>query len=244
MLKPISILFLPGTDLSDLFYAPLVSTLKTYGRVHEWKYRHDESMMAACKRHNGSAELFKDLRHEVCFGKGQTGPSLLGLQATDSICHWYENLMGDRHPLDLWMQTVVVGHSQGAGHALLLSQQRRLAGAIMIAGPADAYKGKLSPWTQEEFQTPPSRRLMLIHMQDAGNPAVQAHAKASGLQIQRQDIDSLQQAGAMAILEAEAVTAFSAHGCLAGEQTWGHKSPWQSKYNQLLKLHIETWRDS
>jgi hypothetical protein len=244
MLKPIRILFLPGTDLSDLFYAPLLSTLKTYGSVHQWKYRHHESMMAACKRHNGSAELFEELRHEVCFGRSHAGPSLLGLQATDSICHYYENTMGDRPPLDLWKQTIVVGHSQGAGHALLLSQQRKLAGAIMIAGPADAYKGELSPWTQKVFQTPSSRRLMLIHIKDAGNQAAQAHAKASGLQIQRQDTDSLQQVGAMAIVETEAVTAFSAHGCLAGEQTWGHKSPWKSKYNQLLKSHIETWRDS
>lgn len=242
MLKPISILFLPGTDLSDLFYAPLLSALNTHGRVHRWRYRHHESMMAACKRHNGSANLYEDLRLEVCFGKSIEQPSLLGLEFTDSINYWYESLRGVMTPLDHWKRTIVVGHSQGAGHALFISQKRPVAGVVMIAGPADTTKGKLAPWSSQPSLTPTSRQLLMVHAQDGGCRAVLAHANACGLELKMLKNKLPPKVGGLALLDTKAVPPLSAHGCLAGADRWSTGIANNEGLQEILKRHIHQWR--
>jgi len=241
MMMPLRILFLPGTGLPDPFYAPLLSILEGYGRVFHWRYRHRESMVEACQRLGSMPEYYEELRKEVCFGPTQGRPSLLGLQDTDSICHWYENL-GEKNQVDrLWKRTVVLGHSQGAGHALMLSRQRELAGAVMVAGPADAARGVPAPWTSQPFQTPVCRRLLLVHAQDAGCRATLAHAEACGLRIRESGDSAMKQIGGLALMETAAVPALSAHGCLAGPQTWEMGSPRAASYTTLLDRHLKTW---
>lgn len=242
MNMPISILFLSGTGLPDQFYGPLLAVLKLYGQVHHWRYRHQESMVEACKRLGGGAELFASLRKEVCFGPSGRQPSRLDVQPGKGISQWYEELAMAGTAEELWQRTIVVGHSQGAGHALLLSQQRPLAGAVMIAGPADATAGEPAPWTRQPFQTPSSRRLMLVHAQDAGCRVVLAHAEACGLRIWKYQDEMPQETGGMALLDTEAVPALSAHGCLAGGQTWAAGGERQHRYRVLLDQHFQRWR--
>jgi pimeloyl-ACP methyl ester carboxylesterase len=244
MIMPISILFLPGTGLPDQFYDPLLASLNQHGHVHHWRYRHRESMVEACRRLGGGAEMFSALRQEVCFGASGREPSLLDLQADGGISQWYEDLAVGETAEELWHRTVVVGHSQGAGHALLLSQQRRLAGAVMIAGPADASADQLAPWTQQPFQTPSSRRLLLVHVQDAGCRTVLGHAETCGLRIRKWQEAMPQEPGGLALLDTEVVPALSAHGCLAGGQTWSVESPRQASYCALLSWHFQQWQRS
>jgi len=237
-----SILFLPGTGLPDQFYAPLLSILNRHGKVHYWRYRHHESILEAHKRLGGGGELFETLRREVCFGPSNRDPVLLNIQPGGGISQWYEGLADGETNHELWQSTVVVGHSQGAGHALLLSQQRSLAGAVMIAGPADASDGQPAPWTKQAFQTQPSRRLLMVHAQDAGCRAVLAHAEACGLAI-REGAEALPEGtGGIALVDTEAVGGFSAHGCLAGEQTWAGEGRRQEGYRALLNRHLQRWQ--
>lgn len=241
MIMPSRILFLPGTGLPKEFYAPLLRILEEYAPVLYWTYRHQESMAEACRRLGNVPECYEELRKEVCLGPPQGSPSLLGLRSSDSICCWYENLCEENRLDQLWKSTVVVGHSQGAGHALLLSRERVLAGAVMISGPADAARGTPAPWTSTPFQTPAFRRLLIVHAQDAGCSATLAHAEACGLTIRDISDSSAQQTGGLALLETLAVPALSAHGCQAGAQTWQRGSPRFLTYSTLLDRHLKKW---
>lgn len=202
--------------------------------------------MEACRRLGGSPELFTSLRSEVCFGPSSSSDSLLGLKPTEGISYWYERLNGlKEEPAEsLWRRTIVVGHSQGAGHAMLISQKHSLAGVLMIAGPADGSQGELASWTKEEFQTPVRKRLLMVHAQDGGYRAVAAHAEASGLrhcQIQDGLPDDL---GGLALVDKETMPPLSAHGCLAGSQTWATNTRRQALFNRLLKQVINQWRSA
>jgi hypothetical protein len=237
MVIPISILFLPGTGLADQFYDPLLAILSQHGHVHRWHYHHNETILEACKRLGGGADLFEALRREVCFGPLDGQPPMLG-----GISDWYEGLAEGETTQELWRRTVVVGHSQGAGHTLLISQQRALAGAVMIAGPADAAAGQPAPWTRGSFQTPASRRLLLVHAQDAGCPAVLAHAESCGLRLREWHEALPHETGGLALLDTEKVPGLSAHGCLAGGQTWAGEGPRPERYRALLSRHFQRWR--
>lgn len=244
MMMPTSILFLPGTGLPEEFYSPLLALLGKFGGVRSWQYRHQESMVEACRRLGGSADLFETLRSEICFGPSPQQASKLGLTPSDGISSWYERHAGleGETAESLWSRTIVVGHSQGAGHALMISQKRSLAGALMIAGPADSLHGRLAPWTQKGFQTPAKKRLLMVHAQDAGYQAVAAHAEASGLR--RLDMNGKQpnEIGGLALVDTATVPALSAHGCLAGGQTWATTPARQAFFRQLLLTTFERWQ--
>lgn len=237
-----SILFLPGTGLPNQFYAPLLEFLNRHGRVHHWQYRHHESILEARKRLGGGDELFETLRREVCFGPTVKRPALLNIQPGDGISQWYEGLANGESIQELWRRTIVIGHSQGAGHALMLSQNRSLAGAVMIAGPADALDGKPAPWSMQAFQTNPSRRLLMVHAQDAGCRFVLAHAEASGMDVREDTVALCEELGGIALIDNVTVGRLSAHGCLAGGLTWAGEGRRQQKYRELLRRHFEQWR--
>ena len=244
MMMPNSILFLPGTGLPETFYSPLLAALNKHGAVRSWRYRHQESMVEACRRLRGKADLFESLRREVCFGPSPQKGSELSLKPSDGICTWFESEGGleSESPESLWKRTVVVGHSQGAGHALLISQKRSLAGALMIAGPADSLHGSLASWTGRDFQTPPERRLLMVHAQDAGYRAVAAHAEVCGLHLRELDHELPRDVGGLALVDTETVPALSAHGCLAGPQTWAAARPERKTlFVQLLFRAFEQW---
>ena len=244
MMMPTSILFLPGTGLSEEFYSPLLALLGRHGGVLSFRYRHQESMVEACRRLAGSADLFETLRSEVCYGPKPQTVSELGLKPSDGISTWYEQHGGleGESAESLWRRTIVVGHSQGAGHALMISQNRSLAGALMIAGPADSLHGTLAPWTQRSFQTPTQKRLLMVHKQDAGYRPVAAHAEASGLR--RWDLlgEPPSEIGGLALVDTEPMPAFAAHGCLAGAQTWAATPKRQALFRQLLVRAFELWQ--
>lgn len=241
-MTPTAILFLPGTGLPHQFYQPLMNYLGRFGRVHRQHYRHEESMAAACKRCGGSVELFKKLRSEVCSGAASFPESLLGLKPGDSITDEHERLHKNEKPQSLWRRTIVVGHSQGAGHALMLSQMHELAGVIMMAGPADAINGSLATWPRASYQTPLTRRLMLIHQQDGGRKAILEHAVGSGMRVHVRNKDMPELVGGHAILEKYPVPTLAAHGCLASGLIWAPESTLYEHYDGLLKRHIVEWQ--
>ena len=244
MMMPTSILFLPGTWLPEEFYSPLLALLGKHGDVQNWRYRHQESMVEACRRLGGSADLFETLRSEVCFGPSPQQASKLGLKPSDGISTWYEQHGGleGESAQSLWSRTIVVGHSQGAGHALMISQKRSLAGALMIAGPADSLHGTLAPWTRRGFQTAAKKRLLMVHKQDAGYRAVAAHAEACGLRRWDVDGEPPSEIGGLALVDTETMPALAAHGCLAGAKTWAATSERQSRFHQLLNRAFELWQ--
>ena len=66
-----------------------------------------------------------------------------------------------------WKKIVVVGHSQGSGHAAYLGKIRPLHAVLMAAGPQDSFTDKkLAPWIEKRGETPPSNYYSLLHYQD------------------------------------------------------------------------------
>lgn len=50
---------------------------------------------------------------------------------------FYDEPTDSLYPVPKWQKFVVMGHSQGAGHAAYLAQTRKISGAIMVSGPQD-----------------------------------------------------------------------------------------------------------
>ena len=48
---------------------------------------------------------------------------------------FYSN--GSEFPVPNWKKLIIMGHSQGAGHAAYLAQSNKLRGAVMLSGPQD-----------------------------------------------------------------------------------------------------------
>ncbi|PIS10939.1 MAG: hypothetical protein COT73_06635 [Bdellovibrio sp. CG10_big_fil_rev_8_21_14_0_10_47_8] len=62
-----------------------------------------------------------------------------------------------------WDRLVLLGHSQGTGHAAFLAKRHEVHGVILVAGPQD---GGEAPWLRTKSQTPPERILFLLHEKD------------------------------------------------------------------------------
>lgn len=199
-------------------------------------------MLEACKRLGSTPDLFDQLRREVCLGPLENSISMLGLESGCGISPWLESLQLASGHDDLWSQTIVVGHSQGAGHALWLSKTRLLRGVVMISGPADSYNSQLALWTQQASVTPANRMLALVHAQDSGFSAIVKHCCRSGLApIHRRDLE-IDNEGGLLLVDSEPVPLFSAHGCLAGPQTWSLESDRFPIYSNLLDRCLGTWQ--
>lgn len=67
-----------------------------------------------------------------------------------------------------WNKVVVVGHSQGSGHAVYLGKKFRLHGVLMFAGPQDRFsdESRTVAWIEKPGRTPGDRHYGFLHEQD------------------------------------------------------------------------------
>lgn len=65
-----------------------------------------------------------------------------------------------------WGKIVVVGHSQGSGHAGYLAKKHPMKAAILLAGPQDTTDAGPASWMSSPSQTPPSSYLSFTHRDD------------------------------------------------------------------------------
>jgi len=66
----------------------------------------------------------------------------------------------------VWEKIVVVGHSQGAGHAGYLAKKHPMQGAILLAGPQDTTDAGPASWLSAPSATEPSRYFGFLHARD------------------------------------------------------------------------------
>ncbi|MEM1424127.1 MAG: hypothetical protein AAGH64_09005 [Planctomycetota bacterium] len=92
-----------------------------------------------------------------------------------------------------WERIVIAGHSQGAGHAAYMMKERRLAGALMYAGPGDVVPnvGRAN-WLFRDNVTPAIAAGGFVHIDDFGAPAMFEHQRIVGLE----HFDPIQSVGA------------------------------------------------
>jgi pimeloyl-ACP methyl ester carboxylesterase len=76
----------------------------------------------------------------------------------------------------VWEKIVVVGHSQGAGHAGYLAKKHPLQAAILLAGPQDTTDAGPASWLSAPSATEPSRYLAFLHQNDFFNSESQLAA--------------------------------------------------------------------
>ena len=65
-----------------------------------------------------------------------------------------------------WGKIVVVGHSQGSGHAGYLAKKHPMKAAILFAGPQDTTDAGPASWMSSPSRTPPSSYLSFTHRDD------------------------------------------------------------------------------
>ncbi len=66
-----------------------------------------------------------------------------------------------------WEQVIIVGHSQGSGHAAYMSKIHKLKAIIMLAGPQDRFEdGRPVNWIAMDSKMPTSGYYSFIHQRD------------------------------------------------------------------------------
>jgi len=82
-----------------------------------------------------------------------------------------------------WRRVVTAGHSQGAGHAVYLSKEFELAGALIFAGPGDFVQGLgTAPWVFEPGLTPAERIYAFTHVDDPTSAGFYNNQRILGLE--------------------------------------------------------------
>lgn len=88
---------------------------------------------------------------------------LLQYQAEQDPEH-YADFLRDGKPD--WSRIVLVGHSQGSGHAGFLAKQHQTRGAILLAGPQDTTDAGPASWMSSPGATSPDRYFSFLHKGD------------------------------------------------------------------------------
>lgn len=66
----------------------------------------------------------------------------------------------------VWEKSVLMGNSQGAGHAAYLSKLHDVAGVLLVIGPQDHFKDRPAPWVLRPGLTHGDRYFSFLHRDD------------------------------------------------------------------------------
>lgn len=112
---------------------------------------------------------FRAFREEVVFGNDVS--DIVNVDIKNSLIYRIESTL--RHLNKFvkdgniqWDKIVLVGHSQGSGHAAYIAKHRRVHGVIMLAGPQDHNQTAAAGWLGEPGLTPADRHYAFIHESD------------------------------------------------------------------------------
>lgn len=76
----------------------------------------------------------------------------------------------------VWNKIVVVGHSQGSGHAGYLAKKHPMQGVILLAGPQDTTDAGPASWLSAPSATDPKKYLAFLHKNDFFGSELQLNA--------------------------------------------------------------------
>lgn len=135
------------------------------------------SVISTAARDSRQPDAFRRFRQEIVGGDPVS--DLVEVDAANSIEGRFTALLASLAKKDatwspyledgrpVWGKVVVVGHSQGSGHAAFLGKRHRLKGVLMLAGPQDTdASGEPVAWLEERGLTDPDRFLGILHRQD------------------------------------------------------------------------------
>lgn len=130
----------------------------------------------AC-RESKQPDAFDHFREEIVEGKPTS--DLVKVDRVHSIEGRLDVALKQLQWSQDWSKIVVVGHSQGSGHAAYLGKVHPLRGVIMLAGPQD----DAARWLSRPGLTDPLAYVGLLHRQDFFG----ADRQAEAIRILRQD---------------------------------------------------------
>lgn len=139
----------------------------------------------AC-RDSKTINCFDKFRREIVLGEPVS--DLVKIDKANSIEDRIESLMAHLSKTDPkrwqkflkgkkidWSKVVVIGHSQGAGHAAFLAKLHPLKRTVLFAGPQDSSKEGVANWIKGPSATAGKNYFAFLHKKDTFD---------SGLQIQ------------------------------------------------------------
>ena len=107
---------------------------------------------------------FLTFRQEIV--EGRPGCDLVQVDEANSIESRLKRALDYLGWDEDWSRIVVVGHSQGAGHAAYLGKLHPLQAVIMLAGPQDSTATGPAEWLKKPGATAPSRFWGFLHKRD------------------------------------------------------------------------------
>lgn len=143
-----------------------------------------------CREGQGPT-CYDQFRAEVALGIG--GSNITEVNAQNSILNRIQSLLRllvDRDPATWsrfarndgvdWSKVILIGHSQGSGHAAYLSKFLPLKRLILFAGPQDAFaNGEVAAWTKLAGQTSPAKIFAFLHADDFFDARLQMKVNSS-----------------------------------------------------------------
>jgi len=118
------------------------------------------SVISTACRDSKQPDAFDHFREEIVEGKPTS--DLVEVDRANSIEGRLQSALNELQWSQDWSKIVVVGHSQGSGHAAYLGKLHRLRGVIMLAGPQDDGAG----WLSRPGQTDPLNYVAFLHAKD------------------------------------------------------------------------------
>lgn len=133
-----------------------------------------------------SSDSLLQVRQELIHGSQSVNDSRLSIAYEDSIMGSFLAQVRKQHGHslsnhDILFHTLIVGHSQGAGHAAVIALDYNLSGVLLISGPSDSYQHVPSSWTGIKAKTSRSRYKMFIHAEDRHTRMCLYHSTLLGL---------------------------------------------------------------
>jgi len=174
--------FMPGTTNKPADYQDFSSEAARAGyHVIGLMYRNDKAIESVCPG-NPNPNCSGNMRLEIVTGVDSSED--VTVNVPNSIDYRLTKLLeylDDNHPHQgwsrflkggkpNWSRIAVGGHSQGAGHAALIAQLRRVPRVVMLSGPPDSRIPNQSPPVVDSWvhigRTPASRHFALYHHRD------------------------------------------------------------------------------
>lgn len=173
------LIFITGTGGRGLGPVAFLRTAADHG-YHVIVPQYCNDIAAAVCRDDPEPEAFENFRREIIEGRDLS--PRVAVDRPNSLENRIEKLVGwlARHRADegwgqfldaqgglVWRKTVLTGHSQGGGHALLMARDRAVARVIATGAPKDNSRalGRPAAWYRVG-RTPASRLFCFNHEQD------------------------------------------------------------------------------
>ena len=191
------VLFLPGSYGNPRRQTSLLQAMVDQGHYAiNLRYPNDWTIGGLC-RNQSLPDCHEVLRKHIL--TGQPPNPLLHLPTQDSILNrltqllvwladegtdhnWAQFLDASSNPR--WPQLIVAGHSQGGGHALLISKEFPVARCVLFSAPTDALGRSSQPasWVARHGRTPPEACFGFCHTSDRVFERVSNGWRAMGLE--------------------------------------------------------------